>query len=89
MNCKSLLAAWGAGLFLCSACVWAQSNACDLLNQGIVNAADVQAAINMTLGVTPCTANIAGAGVCTVAVVQRVINAALGGPCVTGPGGSA
>lgn len=68
--------------------VFAQgSNACDLAAPyGTVDAADVQAAINMTLGISPCTANISGAGVCTVAVVQRVINAALGGACVTGAG---
>ena len=89
MKHKSFLAAWGAGLLLFSGSAWAQSNACDLLNQGTVNAVDVQAAINMALGVIPCTANIAGPGVCNVVVVQRVINAALGGPCVTGPGGVA
>ncbi|MEO8663740.1 MAG: hypothetical protein ABI693_35110 [Bryobacteraceae bacterium] len=54
---------------------------------GTVDAADILAATNMTLGISPCTANIAGAGVCNVAVVQRVINASLpGGVCVTGPG---
>jgi hypothetical protein len=42
----------------------------------------------MTIGITPCgaTTNIGGAGVCNAAVVQRVINAALGGTCVTGFG---
>jgi hypothetical protein len=63
------------------------SNACDLATPyGTPNSADVQAAINMSLGVSPCTANIISAGVCNVAVVQRVINAALGGACVTGTG---
>jgi hypothetical protein len=33
-----------------------------------------------------CAVNIEGAGVCDIAVVQRVINSALGLPCVTGPG---
>jgi fibronectin type 3 domain-containing protein len=33
-----------------------------------------------------CTANVDGPGVCNVVVVQRIINAALGEPCVTGPG---
>ena len=65
---------------------WAQINACDLTASGAVDAADVQAAINMSLGITPCTANIAGPGVCNVGVVQRVINAALGGACVAGVG---
>jgi fibronectin type 3 domain-containing protein len=49
---------------------------------------DVQIGVNMALGTTPCTANIDGTGVCNVVVVQRVINAALGGTCVTGSGSS-
>src|SRR5215472_117613 len=60
---------------------WSQapSNACDLATPyGTIDASDVQAAINMSLGVAPCTANIAGANVCNVVVVQRVINASLG-----------
>ncbi len=66
---------------------WSQSNACDLaMPYGTIGVADVQAAINMTLGISPCTANIGGAGVCNVAIVQRVVNAALGGGCVTGTG---
>jgi hypothetical protein len=65
----------------------AVGNPCDLAApKGSVDAADVQAAINMALGVQPCTANIAGGVLCNVAVVQRVINAALGGTCLTGPG---
>jgi len=83
----AFLSAWGAGLFLFSASAWAQINACDLATPyGTIDTADVQAAINMALGVSPCTANIGGSGVCNVAVVQRVINAALGGSCVTGIG---
>jgi hypothetical protein len=63
------------------------SNACDLATPyGTIDGADVQAAINMTLGVSPCTANIIGAGVCNVSMVQRVINDTLTGTCVTGPG---
>ena len=73
------------GLFMCSASAWAQTNACDLVVSGKVDAADVQAAIDMSLGVRTCpsTLTIAGAGVCNVVLVQRVINAALGGPCST------
>src|SRR5580704_16122855 len=37
----------------------------------------------MTLGLSPCTANIAGSGVCNMVVVQRVLNAVLNGTCVT------
>lgn len=52
------------------------SSACDLNSDQTVNGADVQLAIDMSLNrVSPCTANIAGAGVCNVVVVQRVINA--------------
>jgi hypothetical protein len=61
---------------------WSQ-NACDLNKDGTVNGTDMQAAMDMSLGLLPCTAAINGTGVCNVVVVQRVINAALGGPCVT------
>ena len=71
-------------LFFSSAVLWAQTSACDLTQDGKVDAADVQQAINMSLGVTPCNANVAGSGVCNVIVTQRVINSALGGVCVTG-----
>lgn len=83
---KVSLSSLAAGLFLCSASGWAQ-NACDINGDGTVNSADVQAAINMTLGLTsPCTANIAGAGVCNAIVVQRVINASMGQTCLTSTG---
>jgi hypothetical protein len=64
------------------------ASACDLAPPyGTIDSADVQAAVNMALGITPCTANIAGSGVCNVVVVQRVVNASLpGGVCVTGYG---
>jgi hypothetical protein len=63
---------------------WAQSqNACDLNNDGVVDSSDVTLAVNMTLGLSPCTANIAGSGVCNMVVVQRVLNAVLNGTCVT------
>jgi hypothetical protein len=63
-------------------------NACDLATPyGSIDASDVQAAINMSLGLSPCIANIAGSNVCNVVVVQRVIDAALpGGTCITGTG---
>jgi hypothetical protein len=61
--------------------VWSQGNACDLNNDGTVNVVDVQLSINMALDLLPCTANVVGAGVCNVVVVQRVINTALGGTC--------
>jgi hypothetical protein len=41
---------------------------------------DVQLEVNMALGINPCTNP---SGTCTVVSVQRVVNAALGGTCVT------
>jgi hypothetical protein len=64
-------------------------NACDLNADGVVDPSDVQLARNMALGLVPCTAQIAGSGVCNVIVVQRITNAALNGPCVTGVTGAA
>jgi hypothetical protein len=58
-------------------------NACDLNQDGIVNVVDGQVAVNMYLGLMPCTANVVGVGICTTDVVNRVITAALGGTCVT------
>ena len=40
----------------------------------------------MSLGISPCTANIAGLNVCNVVVVQRVVNASMGAPCTTSLG---
>ena len=64
-------------------CTSAWTQTCDLaLPSGTIDEADVQAAINMTLGKSACTANIVGAGICNVVVVQRVVNASLpGGIC--------
>ncbi len=62
---------------------YAALNACDLNNDNVVNAADKDLAVAMALGQQPCTANVTGPGVCTVATVQRIVNAILGGPCVT------
>lgn len=70
-----------AGFLACSGLALAQ-NACDLNHDNTVNVVDGQLAVNMSLGLTPCTAAIAGQGVCTSTVVQRVMNAALGMSCV-------
>jgi hypothetical protein len=75
-----------AGLSLLSVPVCAQISPCDLNQDGTVNAVDVQLAINMVLGSVPCSANIDGAGVCNAAIVQRVINAAMGQACNTNGG---
>jgi hypothetical protein len=73
-----------ASLFL-SVSAWGQTgNACDLNQDGKVDAADVQAAINGSIGLSSCNANVYGTGVCNVVVVQRVVNASLGGACLTG-----
>jgi hypothetical protein len=81
---KIFLAALAVGVSLLSpAAAWAQAaNACDLNQDGVVNVVDVQLATNMAFGLVPCTANVAGAGVCNSDVIKRVTDAALGGPCV-------
>jgi hypothetical protein len=73
-----------AALLIFAVSAWGQSNACDLTQDGRVDTADVQASINMSLGMSTCTANILSSGTCNVVVVQRVINASLGGSCITG-----
>jgi hypothetical protein len=75
-----------AGLFLSSVAVWAQTNACDLNSDGVVNSSDVQAAVNMTLGISPCAANVAGPNACKAIVVQRVVNASMGQTCLVSTG---
>jgi hypothetical protein len=65
---------------------WPQ-NACDLNQDGAVNVVDVQLATNMNLGLLPCTANINGPGVCNQTVILRVMDAALGRPCIVDGGG--
>jgi hypothetical protein len=74
-----LLAALTTVLFPFSA--WAVSP-CDLTGDGVVNITDVTLGVNMVLGLSPCTASITGTGGCNVAMVQRVVGAALpGGTC--------
>jgi fibronectin type 3 domain-containing protein len=81
---KAIFASLLAGLLLVSNNLAAQTSACDVNLDGTVNVVDVQLVTNMTVGVTPCTVNIVGSGVCNADVVNRVITAALGGGCVTG-----
>jgi hypothetical protein len=79
---KSRLASLTASLFFLPFSVWAQLSPCDLNQDGAVDSADVTVAVNMVLGVFPCTANITGTGGCTAAMVQRVVAASLsGGTC--------
>jgi hypothetical protein len=64
----------------------AQAAFCDLNEDGVVNALDVQIAVNATVGQGACVfGDLNGNGVCDVADLQRIINAALGAACHTGP----
>jgi hypothetical protein len=82
-------AQWGqspAGTFASSTASFLAASglsACDLNGDGAVNVIDVQLGTNMYLGLAPCTAKIAGAGVCSPLVVQQLTNAALTGICTT------
>ncbi len=61
-------------------------NACDLNNDGVVDVADVQVAIDQILGKSPCAnSDLDRNGRCDVIDVQRVINAASGKGCRVGP----
>lgn len=63
----------------------AVTSACDINGDGVVNAADVQLAINQALGLIPCnSADLRHNGQCSVVDVQRVVNASLGGACMVG-----
>jgi len=53
---------------------------CDVNGDGVTNVVDVQLEVNMALGISPCTNPDSQ---CTVVQVQRVVNAALGGTCVS------
>jgi len=61
------------------------TSACDLNGDGTVNVQDTQLAVNMSLSLIPCTANINGPGVCNSVTISRVVTASLGGACVVGP----
>jgi len=53
---------------------------CDVNGDGSTNIQDVQLETNMALKTIACTNP---SGTCTVTSVQRVVNAVLGGSCVT------
>jgi hypothetical protein len=62
----------------------AQAGFCDLNDDGLVNALDVQIAVNATIGLGVCTnGDLNGNGNCDVADLQRIIVAALGSLCRT------
>jgi hypothetical protein len=66
-----------------AAIVTGPASACDLNADGVVNSADVQLVVDMSLGLMPCTADIVGSGICNSTVVQDVVAAAIGGTCAT------
>ena len=71
----------GLAVFFSALSAVGQTNACDINGDGAVNVVDVQLTTDMYLGTMPCTANVAGQGVCTAQVVQTIVNTALGGTC--------
>ncbi|HKW98490.1 MAG TPA: hypothetical protein VJN43_12210 [Bryobacteraceae bacterium] len=79
MKRVGLLFLFSAGLFAQS-----QSSLCDLNHDSQINVVDVQIAVNQALGLSHCTGDVDGDGICTVIDVQRVIAAALGGVCDAG-----
>ena len=62
------------------------ANPCDLNQDGVVNSADVQIAVNQSIGVSACSsADLNQDGQCNAVDVQRVVNAASGQACRVGP----
>jgi hypothetical protein len=82
LNCASASA---LGSALSTGCtggtIHAQTSACDINGDGMVNVADVQLEIDQALGVIPAVNDIGHYGSVNVADVQIVINAALGLGC--------
>jgi len=63
-----------------------QAATCDSNDDGVVNATDVQAALNRILTGGSCgLLDLDGNGACSVVDLQRVINKSAGGPCKVGP----
>lgn len=58
---------------------------CDVNQDGVVNVVDVQLMIDEVLGISACTATGID-GACDITALQRVIDAALGQPCITSSG---
>ena len=85
MKCNFLAALAGLVLMGPSTVGAQQASVCDVNGDGVVDAQDVQVAIRMALGTTPCTAAVTAAGLCNVVLVQRVTNASHGAQCVSTP----
>lgn len=83
--CKGLLRV--AGLIVLPAVALAQTplpDPCDLNGDGSLTEADHKAAISMALNPSTCSSPpILANGACNAAMVQRVVNAILGGGCRT------
>lgn len=57
---------------------------CDLNGDGVINVQDVQLSVRQVLGLDGCsTADLNGDLACNVIDLQRVVNASLGGACIT------
>lgn len=64
----------------------AQSATCDLNDDGVVNSADVQIAVDAAIGLAACiVGDLDGNGECNVVDLQRILNASRGGACRIGP----
>ena len=74
---------YGEMLFALSGILWAQTNSCDVNNDGTVNVVDVQLITNMEVypSAFSCTANVGGVLGCTDFARQAVIRAAVGSGC--------
>jgi hypothetical protein len=59
----------------------APASPCDINRDGKIDVLDVQLAVNASLGVAPCVADLDGNGRCDLADMQRVINAVISGAC--------
>lgn len=82
--CKGLLRV--AGFIILPAVALAQSlpDPCDLNSDGSLTETDKNAAISMVLNPSTCSSPpILANGACSAAMVQRVVNAILGGGCRT------
>lgn len=75
-----------AGLIVVPAVALAQiplQDPCDLNRDGLLTEADKNAAVSMALSPSTCSSPILANGACNAVMVQRVVNAILGGGCRT------
>lgn len=75
-----------AALFVVPAVAFAQSplpDPCDMNRDGSLTEADKAVAVSMVLNPAACSSPILSNGACNAVMVQRVVNAILGGGCRT------